>query len=138
MVDQRELIERARRGDHDAFAELVDGALRRLEQLPAVLRDPDLAGRGSGQPDRRLAGSSSVRKPDRFDAWPNRLRSTPLDPSDAVDGARSRSAHPIDSIDVPDHSAAFADREPVDAALRRLTRAIEPSLLCTTSSGCRW
>ena len=44
IVDQRELIERARGGDHDAFAELVDGALRRLDAAARlILRDADLA-----------------------------------------------------------------------------------------------
>jgi DNA-directed RNA polymerase specialized sigma24 family protein len=43
-VDQRELIDRAKRGDHEAFAELVDGSLRRLDAAARLmLRDPDLA-----------------------------------------------------------------------------------------------
>jgi len=44
IVDQRELIKRARQGDHEAFAVLVDGAIRRLD-APArlIVRDPELA-----------------------------------------------------------------------------------------------
>ena len=43
-MDQRELIERARQGDHDAFAALVDGAIRRLDAAARlILRDSDLA-----------------------------------------------------------------------------------------------
>ena len=43
-VDQRELVERARRGDHDAFAALVDPALARLDAAARIiLRDPELA-----------------------------------------------------------------------------------------------
>ena len=43
-MDQRELVERARRGDHDAFAGLVDPALARLDAAARlILRDPELA-----------------------------------------------------------------------------------------------
>ena len=43
-MDQRELVGRARRGDHDAFAGLVDPALARLDAAARlILRDPELA-----------------------------------------------------------------------------------------------
>jgi hypothetical protein len=39
-VDQRRLVERARGGDHDAFAELARGAVVRLDQAARlILRD---------------------------------------------------------------------------------------------------
>ena len=41
---QQELVERARRGDHDAFAELAGAALFRLDAAARlILRDPDQA-----------------------------------------------------------------------------------------------
>jgi DNA-directed RNA polymerase specialized sigma24 family protein len=41
---QRELVERARRGDREAFAELAAGEIERLLAIARlVLRDPDLA-----------------------------------------------------------------------------------------------
>ena len=43
-VDQRELVERAGRGDHDAFAILLDASIARLEAVARlILRDPELA-----------------------------------------------------------------------------------------------
>ena len=43
-MDQRGLVERAREGDHDAFAELARGAVTRLDKAARlILRDPELA-----------------------------------------------------------------------------------------------
>jgi hypothetical protein len=43
-VDQRDAVARAKRGDHDAFAELVDVRLARLDAAARlILRDPELA-----------------------------------------------------------------------------------------------
>ena len=43
-MDQRALVERARRGDHDAFTTLLDVRLARLDAAARlILRDPELA-----------------------------------------------------------------------------------------------
>lgn len=43
-MDQRRLVEQARQGDHDAFAELARAAVVRLDQAARlILRDPELA-----------------------------------------------------------------------------------------------
>jgi RNA polymerase sigma-70 factor (ECF subfamily) len=123
-VDQRNLIDRATRGDHDAFAMLVDGVLRRLDAAARlILRDPDLA-QDAVQESliRAWRDLPGLRDPARFDAWVYRLMVNAC-----LDLARRRRRRlmevelsPMDSPNVPDHSGAFADRELVDAALRRL------------------
>ena len=123
-MDQRELVDRAKRGDPDAFARLVDPALARLDAAARlILRDPELA-RDAVQETlirawRELPG---LRDPDRFDAWLHRLVVNAC-----LDLLRRRRRRPIEvelsPIDTPahsDHAGALADRELVDSALRRL------------------
>lgn len=123
-MDQRELIDRARHGDHDAFAELVDGALRRLDAAARlILRDPDLAQDAVQETlIRAWRDLPGLRDPDRFDAWLHRLLVNAC--LDLVRRRRRRPIEvelsPIDSMSMPDHSTAFAERELLDAALRRL------------------
>ena len=74
-VDQRRLVERARGGDHDAFAELAREAVVRLDRAARlILRDPELARdavqEGLIQACRDLP---KLRDLDRFDAWLYRL-----------------------------------------------------------------
>ena len=74
-MDQRELVERAKRGDHDAFADLVHPALARLDAAARlILRDPELA-RDAVQEAliRAWRDLPGLRDPDRFDAWLRRL-----------------------------------------------------------------
>lgn len=123
-MDQRELVERARRGDPDAFAQLVDPALARLDAAARlILRDPELA-RDAVQETlirawRELPG---LRDPGRFDAWLHRLVVNCC--LDLVRRRRRRpievELNPLDSPAQTDHAGALADRELVDAALRRL------------------
>ena len=68
-MDQRDRVERAKRGDHDAFAELVDLRLARLDAAARlILRDPELA-RDAVQEAliRAWRDLPGLRDPDRFD-----------------------------------------------------------------------
>jgi RNA polymerase sigma-70 factor (ECF subfamily) len=68
-------VERAGRGDHDAFAVLVRASIAQLEAVARlILRDPELA-RDAVQEAylRAWRNLPGLRDPDRFDAWVHRL-----------------------------------------------------------------
>jgi RNA polymerase sigma-70 factor (ECF subfamily) len=68
-------VERAGRGDHDAFAALVHATIAQLEAVARlILRDPELA-RDAVQEAylRAWRNLPGLRDPDRFDAWVHRL-----------------------------------------------------------------
>lgn len=123
-MDQRERVERARRGDHDAFAALAVTFVARLDAAARLmLRDRELA-RDAVQEGfiRAWKNLPALRDPDRFEAWLHRLvlRS-------CIDMLRRRGRRPIeveltpiDGPSVADASVAIADRELLDRSLRRL------------------
>jgi RNA polymerase sigma-70 factor, ECF subfamily len=123
-VDQRGLVERARQGEHDAFAELARGAVTRLDGAARlILRDPELA-RDAVQEAliRAWRDLPGLRDPDRFEAWLHRLTVNAC-----LDQVRRRRRRPIEvelsPIDMPtpsDLAGALADRELVDSAMRGL------------------
>jgi RNA polymerase sigma-70 factor, ECF subfamily len=123
-VDQRRLVVAARQGDHDAFAELVHGAIDRLDMAARlIVRDPELA-RDAVQDAlfRAWRDLRSLHDPDRFDAWIYRLTVNAC-----LDQLRRRRRRPIE-VDIsnisvpiePDHAARYAERDAVDAVLRSL------------------
>jgi len=72
---QRDLVVRARNGDHDAFTALAAGAFDRLHRTARlILRSDD---RASDAVQESLVAAwlhiRAVRDPDRFDAWLHRL-----------------------------------------------------------------
>jgi RNA polymerase sigma-70 factor (ECF subfamily) len=123
-VDQQRLVERARDGDHDAFAELARAAVVRLDHAARlILRDPELA-RDAVQDAmiRSWRDLPKLRDVDRFDAWLHRLTVNAC-----LDVARRRRRRVVEVELTPLHdpvtsdtSSAHADREQVDHVLRRL------------------
>src|SRR6476646_9735755 len=123
-MHQRGLVERARGGDHDAFAELARVAVVRLDKAARlILRDPELA-RDAVQETLIPAWRDlpKLREPDRFEAWLHRLTGHAC-----FHQARNRhrlaaevELIPTIDIEIPDGSAARADRDLVDHVLRRL------------------
>jgi RNA polymerase sigma-70 factor (ECF subfamily) len=123
-VDQRTLVERAGRGDHDAFAVLVRASASRLDAAARlILRDRELAGDAVQEAYiRAWRNLPGLREPDRFDGWLHRLlvRS-------CIDAIRRRRARPVEvelqPLDGPvigDPALDVVERELIDDALRRL------------------
>lgn len=124
-MDQRALIERARRGEHDAFTSLLDVRLARLDGAARlILRDGELA-RDAVQEAmiRAWRDLPGLRDPERFDAWLHRLLVHAC-----LDLIRRRKRRvievellPFDVPVTPDVSGALADRQLLDQALGGLS-----------------
>ena len=121
---QQELVERARRGDHDAFAALAGAALFRLDAAARlILRDPDQA-KDAVQETlvRAWRDLPTLRSPDRFDAWLHRLLVRAC-----IDEARRLRRHrvdveltPIDAPAVDDGVSVTNDRDQLERGFSRL------------------
>ena len=72
---QRDLVIRARSGDHDAFSTLAAGAVDRLHRTAWLILRSDHDAADAVQESLLSAWLhiAAVRDPDRFDAWLNRL-----------------------------------------------------------------
>jgi RNA polymerase sigma-70 factor, ECF subfamily len=126
-VDQRDRIDRARQGDHEAFADLLDARLARLDAAARlILRDAELA-RDAVQEAmiRAWRDLPGLRDPDRFDAWLHRLLVNAC-----LDLVRRRKRRvieveltPIDVAPTRDIASDLADRQLLDQALAGLSPA---------------
>ena len=123
-MDQRALVERARQGDHDAFAALVHASAARLDAAARlILRDRELAVDAVQEAFiRAWRNLPGLRDPERFDGWLHRLlvRS-------CIDALRRRGARPVevelqpmDGPSMADPASDVVERELIDDALRRL------------------
>jgi RNA polymerase sigma-70 factor (ECF subfamily) len=121
----RELVVAAQRGDQAAFVDLVRSRGNRLFAIAfRILRDVDRA-EDALQDALVIAWRdlSSLRDPDRFDAWSQRLLAHVC--IQQADRERRRVANlrvlPIDGPVSPDQSLSVADRDELGRAFRRLT-----------------
>jgi RNA polymerase sigma-70 factor, ECF subfamily len=123
-LDLVTLVERAQRGDHDAFATLASGYIGRLDQTARlIVRDPELA-RDAVQDAlfRAWRDLPRLRDPERFEAWLFRLATNAC--LDILRRRRRRAfevaVDPIQQPSSEDLAGQHADREVLDQALRRL------------------
>jgi RNA polymerase sigma-70 factor (ECF subfamily) len=120
----RELVERAQHGDHDAFEALAIGASRRLYAVARlILRDTHLAEDAVQETLvniwRRLP---TLRDPDRFDAWTYRLVVNAC--ADTGRGRRRLAGEvrllPPATSSIGDSTGAIADRDQLERGFRHL------------------
>lgn len=121
---QRDLVDRARRGDHDAFAELAGASISRLDSAAwLILRDPDQAKDAvQNALVRAWRDLPTLRDPERFDAWLHRLLVRAC-----IDEARRLRRHRVDVELLDLHQPAvaglessIADRDQLERGFLRL------------------
>ena len=121
---QRDLVERARKGDHDAFAMLAGATSGRLDAAARlILRDPDRAKDAVQETLIRCwRDLPTLRDPDRFDAWLHRLFLNAC--SDELRSVKRRRIEvelpEIHTLSVADHQSVMADRDHLERGVRHL------------------
>ena len=139
---ERDLVLRARNGDHEAFTALASAAFARLYRTARlILRSDDQA--ADAVQDSLLAAwlhIRAVRDPDRFDAWLNRL----LVNACYREARRVRQRGVVEiQMTLPDARAPgdtqelTAVRDQLERGFRRLSPSSGPCSWSTTTSGCR-
>jgi RNA polymerase sigma-70 factor (ECF subfamily) len=121
----RDLVERARMGDREAFAVLVHQVSDGLYAVAwRILRDSSLA-EDALQNALVLAWRQlpRLREPDRFEAWIHRIlvRACYDESSRRRSWRAAVTVLPIDEPSRADDSTAIADRDELDRAFRRLS-----------------
>ena len=121
---QTELVDRARRGDREAFSVLAGGAVDRLYRIARlILRDAELAEDAAQEAlVRAWRDLPTLRDVERFDAWLYRLI---VRASADVGRHRRRWRAEITIVPTepaePDRTSELADRDQLERALRRVS-----------------
>ena len=123
-MEKVELVRRAREGDRDAFDLLMTAVIDHLYRIARlILRDTDRAEDAVQEALVRCwRDLRSLREPDRFDAWLNRLLLRSV-----TDEARRTRRHAAGVVvlrtepRVPDSTGVVADRDQLSRAFARLS-----------------
>lgn len=122
---QRELVESAKAGDHEAFSALAGSVVDRMyANAVLILRDHSQAEDATQEAIvRAWQGLPSLRDPDRFDAWLRKLLVNAC--RDEGRRQRRRTAEiallPAHQPVGPDGSSRLEQRDALDRAFRRLS-----------------
>ena len=119
----RDLVEAARRGDHEAFEVLATAAADRLYAVARlILRSADLAEDAVQEAlVRAWRQLPSLRDPDRFDAWLHRLVVNACADQGRQLRRWSKQVRPLLlETSVDDDTGSVADREQLERGFRRL------------------
>jgi RNA polymerase sigma-70 factor, ECF subfamily len=123
-MQQRDLVERARRGDHDAFSVLARAAFPRLDATARlIIRDRETAQDAVQEAIVRLWHDlPDLRDPDRFDAWMYRILVNACYRELRRNRRRSMEVelNPLIQRSISDGSASLADRDAIERGFRRL------------------
>ena len=118
-----EEVERAMRGDHDAFAALVGASANRIFALASlILRDSDRAQDATQEAIvRAWRELPRLRDPERFEAWLRRMVVNAC----YDEGRKTRRRAEVSLVHLADHQTVdpttrFAESERIDRSFRRL------------------
>src|SRR5262245_43242896 len=120
----RELVRAAIAGDRDAFDALASASVGRLYAVPSlILRDPDRAADATQEAlVHAWRDLSSVRDPERFEAWLHRVLVRCCYKEAGRERRRRRVEVRVldDDRSAPDAIPGLIDRDQLDRAFRRL------------------
>ena len=121
---QRDLVERAMTGDHDAFTELARISIGRLYVVARLILRDEVKAEDATQ--EALIGAwrsiRGLRDPERFEAWLHRLLVNACYREARRDRRPGTVEVDIGILDIPgpDGSLDFADRDQIERGFRRL------------------
>ena len=121
---QRDLVERAMAGDHDAFTELARVSVGKLFVVARLILRDEVAAEDAAQEAMVAAWRhiKGLRDPDRFDAWLHRLLVNACHREAGRDRRRQTVEVHVSTIEAPqpDPNLSLFDRDELERGFRRL------------------